>query len=62
MVYMPDFISGASGTYDTAITREQAIAMCEELNLVPEFKEGSQSGVLPGRDLFPKHCGGKRSE
>ncbi len=48
VVYMPDFISGARASYNTAITREQAIVMCEELNLVPVFKEGSKSGVLPG--------------
>ena len=59
VVYMPDFISGAGGTYDTAITREQAIAMCEELNLVPEFKEGSQSGVLPGAIYSQSIAAGK---
>jgi len=50
VVYMPDFISGATGTYDTAITREAAIAICEELKLVPVFKEAnsSNSNVLPG--------------
>ena len=42
--------------YDVAITREQAIARCEEL-LVPVFKAEAKSGVLPGaiwyQDLAP---------
>ncbi len=49
VVYMPDFISGAySNNYSLAITREQAIEICEELKLVPVFKEKSKGGVLPG--------------
>jgi beta-lactam-binding protein with PASTA domain len=57
VVYVPDFISGASLGYDVAITREQAIARCEELKLVPVFKAEAKSGVLPGaiwyQDLAP---------
>lgn len=48
VVYVPDFKSGAKSGYDVAITREEAIAMCEELKLVPVFKEENSSGVLPG--------------
>jgi beta-lactam-binding protein with PASTA domain len=59
VIYMPDFISGASGTYDTAITREQAIEMCEALKIVPVFKEGSKSGVLPGAIWAQSTAAGK---
>ena len=48
VVYMPDFISEAKVGYDVAFTREQVIAQCEELKLIPVFKEKSKSGVLPG--------------
>ncbi len=48
VVYVPDFTTGADKTYDAAITREQAIAMCEELKIVPEFKAVNEPGVLPG--------------
>lgn len=48
VVYVPDFISGANTGYDKAVTREQAIAMCEELKLVPVFVEQDGNGALPG--------------
>jgi len=57
VVYVPDFFSGAYSDYSVAFTREQAIARCEELKLVPEFKPEAKSGVLPGaiwyQDLTP---------
>lgn len=57
VVYVPDFVSGAYTDYSVAFTREQAIARCEELKLVPEFKPEFKSGVLPGaiwyQDLTP---------
>ena len=52
VVYVPDFTSGADNDYSVAIPREQAIAMCEELKLVPVFKEKSKGGVLPGAIWF----------
>ncbi len=49
VVYVPDFKSGAAVNYDVAITREQAIAMCEQLKLVPVFVKGkSSNSVLAG--------------
>ena len=48
VVYVPDFTTGASSGYDVAITREQAIAMCEELKLVPVFVEKDGNSALPG--------------
>lgn len=48
VVYVPDFSSGAGGTYESAVTREKAIAMCEELGLIPVFAQGGNAGALPG--------------
>ena len=49
VVYVPDFKSGApKKNYNVAVTREQAIEMCEELKLIPVFKEDSNTNVLPG--------------
>ncbi|MGI6527956.1 MAG: PASTA domain-containing protein [Caldicoprobacterales bacterium] len=48
IVYVPDFVAPAGSGYEAAITREKAIAICEELNIVPVFVEESKSGRLPG--------------
>ena len=52
VVYMPDFSSGAYTDYSTAFTREQVIAKCEELKLIPDFKEDSSSSALPGAVFY----------
>ncbi len=59
VVYVPDFTFGSVTDYSVAITREQAIAMCEALNLVPVFKEESKSGVLPGAIWKQSESAGK---
>ena len=48
VVFAPDFLSPAGSGYDTIITRERAIAICEELNIIPVFVEENKSGKLPG--------------
>lgn len=48
IVFVPDFVAPQGSGYDVAITREKAIAMCEELNIVPIFEKASKSGRLPG--------------
>ena len=48
VIYVPDFVAPAGSGYDLAITREKAIDMCEELNIIPIFKEASKQGRLPG--------------
>ena len=51
VVYVPDFVAdapGYDGTYATAITREDALAMCDEAGLIPVFIEASAAGRLPG--------------
>lgn len=47
-VFVPDFVGPADAGYDQAITRDEALAMCEALNIVPIFVEASKSGRLPG--------------
>jgi serine/threonine-protein kinase len=59
VVYVPDFTFGSSIDYSVAITREQAITMCEELKLVPVFKEESKSGVLTGAIWKQSESAGK---
>lgn len=48
VVYVPDFVAPAGSGYDAAITRDKALAICEELNIIPIFKEENKSGRLPG--------------
>ncbi|NLC44113.1 MAG: PASTA domain-containing protein [Clostridiales bacterium] len=48
VVFAPDFLSPAGSGYDAIITREKAIAICEELNIIPVFVEENKSGKLPG--------------
>jgi len=48
VTYVPDFISGRFGHYDTALTRERAIAICEEIGLIPIFVQAGSAGVKPG--------------
>ena len=47
-VFVPDFVGPADASYDQAVTRDEALAMCEALNIVPIFVEASKSGRLPG--------------
>lgn len=48
VVYVPDFVAPEGSGYDFAITRDKALAMCEELNIVPVFQEESKANRLPG--------------
>ena len=48
VVYVPDFVAPEGSGYDVAITRDKALAICEELNIVPVFKEENKAGRLPG--------------
>ena len=48
VVYVPDFVAPAGSGYDVAITRDKALALCEELNIVPIFEEVSKADRLPG--------------
>ena len=47
VVYVPDFV-GDGGNYNAAITREDAIAMCDTVGLIPVFVAENSAGRLPG--------------
>ena len=47
VVYVPDFISGAKDP-DHAYTVEEALAVCEQIGLIPIFEQKAEAGVLPG--------------
>jgi len=59
VVYVPDFVAPSGSGYDAAITREKAIAICEEFNIVPIFVEEKTSGRLPGEIWFQSISAGK---
>ncbi len=48
VVYVPDFTGPGDANYNNAITREKAIAMCEEVGLIPVFVKDATGGVLAG--------------
>ncbi|MGE5495232.1 MAG: PASTA domain-containing protein [Burkholderiales bacterium] len=51
IIYMPDFVDdtvSATRGYDTAITREEAIAMCDAAGIVPVLVPEACAGRLPG--------------
>ncbi len=60
IIYVPDFVDeditngspDAGRGYDTAITREEAIKMCEAVGLVPVFESAPNSDRLPGEVWF----------
>ncbi len=48
VVYVPDFVVDFASGYDQAITRDKAVAMCEEAGLIPNFVMENSGAVLPG--------------
>lgn len=57
-VFVPDFTGPADAGYDQAITRDEALAMCEALNIIPIFVEAGQTGRLPGEIWFQSIAAG----
>ena len=47
-IFVPDFVGPAGADYSQAITRDEALAMCEAQNIIPIFVEADQTGRLPG--------------
>lgn len=50
IIYVPDFVDDSTAPsrgYDTAVTREEAIKMCEDAGIVPVFVKSSCAGRLP---------------
>jgi serine/threonine-protein kinase len=64
VTYVPDFVAdapGYDGTYATAVTREDAMAMCEATGLVPVFVAEGASGRLPGEVWYQSLPAGSES-
>lgn len=47
-VFVPDFVAPEGSNYDLAITRDKAMALCDELKITPIFVAASKAGRLPG--------------
>lgn len=58
VVFVPDFVAPAGSGYDVAITREKALAMCEQLNIIPVFVASSKAGRLPGEIWYQSIAAG----
>ncbi len=48
IVYTPDFVAQAGAGYADAVTRESALAICEELGIIATFQESTAGDRLPG--------------
>jgi beta-lactam-binding protein with PASTA domain len=58
IVFMPDFVAPEGSGYDVAVTRDEAIAMCQAAGIVPVFKAESHSGRLPGEIWYQSTAAG----
>lgn len=61
IIYVPDFVDDtpyAAKTYNTAITREEAIAMCDAAGLIPVFTEEDCADKLPGEVWWQEKAAG----
>lgn len=59
VVYVPDFVADSGAGYEEAVTREQAIAMCEEAGLVAIFQEEKNDKRLEGEVFSQSISAGK---
>jgi eukaryotic-like serine/threonine-protein kinase len=57
-VFVPDFVAPAGSGYDQAVTREKAIQLCQQLNLIPIFVAEAKSGRLPGEIWYQSIAAG----
>jgi len=58
-LFVPDFVAPEGAGYDTAILREQALALCNELNIIPVFVAENKTGRLPGEIWYQSVAAGK---
>ncbi|MDW7656634.1 MAG: PASTA domain-containing protein [Bacillota bacterium] len=58
-IFVPDLVAPEGSGYDKAITRDKALAMCEELGLIPIFVSESKTGRLPGEIWHQSVAAGK---
>lgn len=48
MVFMPNFLAPDGAGYDVAITRDEAMEICEALGIIPVFEAKAKTGKLAG--------------
>ncbi len=58
-LFVPDFVAPEGASYDTAMTRDKALAICASLNIVPVFVAESKAGRLPGEIWYQSVAAGK---
>ncbi len=58
-IFVPDFVAPQGAGFDEAITREEAMAMCDSLGLIPVFVESKNSKRLPGEIWYQSVAAGK---
>jgi eukaryotic-like serine/threonine-protein kinase len=59
VVSVPDFIAPSGSGYDVAITRDEAMALCKSLNIVPIFVASKRNGRLPGEVWYQSISAGR---
>lgn len=57
-VFVPDFVMSAGSGYDVAITRDEALALCDALGIVPVIIGESTTGRLPGEVWYQSVAAG----
>jgi beta-lactam-binding protein with PASTA domain len=58
-IFVPDLVAPEGSGYDKAFTRDKALAICEELGLIPIFVAESKTGRLPGEIWYQSVAAGK---
>jgi eukaryotic-like serine/threonine-protein kinase len=47
-IFVPDFVAPEGSDYGLAVTRETAMAICQEIGIIPVFVKEDKAGRLPG--------------
>ena len=58
-VFVPDLVAPAGSGYDLAITRDEAMEICAQLNIIPVFVSESKTGRLPGEIWYQSAAPGE---
>lgn len=58
-VFAPDFVAPEGSGYDVAVTRDEAMAMCEAAGIVPVFVSEKKAGRLPGEIWYQSVAAGR---
>ncbi len=59
VIFSPDLVANTGGTYETIVTREKAIAMCEALGITPIFVAQDTKDRLEGEVWWQSVSAGK---